>query len=512
MFPIHSHFQAVKLVASLLLLLAVAVLASKDASGKPVDGVASTPSKPPPPPQLHPSGPSKPPTTVTKKASSHGKREVASAYGLPHYQPSHHRYSFAGHAQPLGEFYAPPATSHGSYSYSIPQHSPFPPMHGSFGGHKLYLGPAPSLTTSYKYTPASSHAFFAPAVGQGHQFAGGFGGPEPTHFKYGSSFGSKELSDLLKQLHSVGPLTIKAIPASYAYGSPFPEHDAGHPSPSVVLDSSAFHLKPMPLKFHPEVASFAHGVSLPQAAALTAPAGPTSTSSTYGHLAHSLGHEPSYASGVKGLRHYSSSPNVPANDLYSGNKYISTLNLHQPTTATMVSPLHTSVHSTVGGGGAGSGSAHQKPFKPSTYLGSTHETISAPSTSHTGAYLAPSLQYLPPVSKGAPFPPKLSYDSPAKHGYLPPAPPSTNAYLPPPPKPAHGYLPPVPSSNYLPLSASSAPSGSHEDTGRKPSGHQQHHHHIHHGSEQSSESLEYSGATAAVPTPTAVTASHHWKH
>uniref|UniRef100_A0A182P642 Uncharacterized protein n=1 Tax=Anopheles epiroticus TaxID=199890 RepID=A0A182P642_9DIPT len=490
--------MAVKLVASLLL-LTVAVLASKDATNKPVDGavaVASTP-RSQPAPSVAPKAP------ATKKVSSHGKREVTS-YGIPH-QP-HHRYSF-GHGQslPSAEFYAPPATSHGSYSYSIPQHSSFPP---SFGGHKLYLGPTPSLT-SFKYMPAgSSHAFFAPAFGHSsHPSFGGFG--EPAHVKYGgSSFGSKDLSDLLKQLHSVGPLTIKAVPAGYAYGA-YPEPDAGHGS-SVVLDSSAFHLKPLALKFHQDLPSFSHGSSLPHAAALSAPAGPTSTSSSYGHVAHSAGYEhPSYASGVKGLRHYST-PNVPSSDLYSGNKYISTLNLHQPTTATMVSPLHTSVHSTVHGGGAAA-AGHQKPFKPSTYLGATHETVSAPSSAHTGAYLAPALQYLPPVGKGSPFPPKLSYDSPAKHGYLPPAPPSTNAYLPP-PKPAHGYLPPASSasSNYIPLSSGSAPSssGSHEDAVRKPSPH----HHLHGGEQHSSESLEYSGATAAVPTPSAVTSAHHWKH
>uniref|UniRef100_A0A182R0B9 Uncharacterized protein n=1 Tax=Anopheles farauti TaxID=69004 RepID=A0A182R0B9_9DIPT len=484
--------RAVKLVASLLpLLLAVAVLASKEPTSKPVDSVAiATTAK------THQAQPSKAPAGVVKKAP-HGKREIGS-YGLP--PPVSHRYSL-GHTQPLTEFYGAPATSHGSYSYSIPQH-------GSFGGHKLFYG-QPQSVPSLKYTPsslASSHAFFSPL---GHQVAhpafGGF--PETGHVKYGG-FGTKDLSELLKQLHSVGPLTIKAIPSSYAYGAFGQEHD--QPSPSVLFDSGSFHLKPMTLKLH-EVPSFSHASSLPHAAALTAPAGPTSTSSTYGHLAHTLSaYEPSYASGVKGLRHYSSS-NVPPNDLYTGNKYISAVNVnHQPTTATMVSPLHTSVHSNVG---------HQKPFKPSTYLGSTHETISAPSTSHTGSYLPPSLQYLPPVSKGSPFPPKASYDSPAKHGYLPPAPPSTNAYLPPLHKPAHGYLPPVSSagSNYIPLtSSSSAPSssGSHEDTVRKP---QHSHHHLQQQhqqqhSEHSSESLEYGGATAGVPTPTAVTPGHHWKH
>uniref|UniRef100_A0A182VRN7 Uncharacterized protein n=1 Tax=Anopheles minimus TaxID=112268 RepID=A0A182VRN7_9DIPT len=478
--------MAVKLVASVLL-LTVAVLASKDAS-KPVDSVAiaSTPKTQPPS-----QSPSKVPVVAGVKKAPHGKREVAS-YGLPHH--AHHRYSL-GHAQPLAEFYAP-ATSHGSYSYSIPQHSSFPSMHGS---HKLYLGPSPAVT-GFKYTPgvASSHAFFSPSLGH-HQSFGGFVETGPV--KYGS-FGSKDLSDLLKQIHSVGPLTIKAIPSSYAYGAPFAEqHDTGSNSP-VLFDSGAFHLKPMTLKIH-EVPSFTHGSGLPHAAALTAPAGPTSTSSTYGHVAHTLGYEPSYANGVKGLRHYSS-PNVPTNDLYSGNKYISTLNLHQPTTATMVSPLHTSVHSTVG---------HQKPFKPSTYLGSTHETISAPSTSHTGSYLAPSLQYLPPVSKGTSYTHKHSYESPAKHGYLPPAPPSTNAYLPPHNKPAHGYLPPVSSgsgsSNYISSAPSSA--GSHEETVRKPQLHHYHNQHQH-NSDHSSESLEYSGATSPVPTPSAVTTSHHWKH
>uniref|UniRef100_A0A182M1U1 Uncharacterized protein n=1 Tax=Anopheles culicifacies TaxID=139723 RepID=A0A182M1U1_9DIPT len=482
---------AVKLVASVLL-LTVAVLASKDVS-KPVDSgtLASTPKT------QQPSAPSKVPAVTGVKKAPHGKREVSS-YGLPHH--THHRYSL-GHSQPLTEFYAP-ATSHGSYSYSIPQHSSFPSMHGpgSFGSHKFYLTPSPAVS-GFKYSPASSHAFFSPSLGH-HQSFGGF--VETAPVKYGS-FGSKDLNDILKQLHSVGPLTIKAVPSSYAYGAPFGEqHDTSN-NPSVLFDNGAFHLKPMALKIH-EVPNFAHGSSLPHAAALTAPAGPTSTSSTYGHVAHTLGYEPSYANGVKGLRHYST-PNVPTNDLYSGNKYISTLNLHQPTTATMVSPLHTSVHSTVG---------HQKPFKPSTYLGSTHETISAPSSSHTGSYLPPSLQYLPPVpSKGTTYQHKHSYESPAKHGYLPPAPPSTNAYLPPINKPAHGYLPPVSSgssSNYISLPSSSAPSssGSHEDTVRKPQLLPPHHHQ--HNADHSSESLEYGGATAPVPTPSAVTTSHHWKH
>uniref|UniRef100_A0AAG5CU22 Uncharacterized protein n=1 Tax=Anopheles atroparvus TaxID=41427 RepID=A0AAG5CU22_ANOAO len=489
--------MAVKLAAPLLLLLAVTVLAGKEPA-KPADNVAIASQ-----PKSQQSAPS-----PTKKAP-HGKREIGS-YGL-HQQPQQlHRYSFGHAAQPLTELYTP-ATSHGAYSYSIPAHSSFPSLGSS--SHKLFLG---SPSTSYKYTPsvASSHAFFAPLGHQHHHHQqhsfNGFSEPAPV--KYGS-FGTKDLSDLLKQLHAVGPLTIKSIPNSYAYGS-FGEH---HESSPLLFDhSNTLHLKPMTIKIQevPSLPSFAHS-SFPQAAALSAPAGPTSSSSTYGHVSHGLTYEPSYASGVKGLRHYSTS-NGPANDLYSGSKYVSglspTVQHHQPTGATMVSPLHTSVHSIIGSHSQSHSPSHsQKPFKPSTYLGSTHETISAPSTTHAHSFLAPSLQYLPPVSKVPQHPHKLSYDSPAKHGYLPPAPPSNNAYLPPHGKPAHGYLPPATgaNSNYIPLSSSSAPSsaGSHEDTIRKPHQHLQHHHH----SEQSGESLEYSGATVAAATPTAVT-PHHWKH
>ncbi|XP_058129929.1 uncharacterized protein LOC131284272 [Anopheles ziemanni] len=484
--------QALKLAAPLLLLLAVTVLAGKE-PGKPADSVAIASQ----PKSQQSAAPSQ-----TKK-TTHGKREIGS-YGLHHQPQSVHRYSSFGHAQPLSELYTP-ATSHGAYSYSIPAHSSFPSLGSS--PHKLFLG---SPSTSYKYAPsvASSHAFFTPLghhhLPQQHSF-NGF--PEPAPVKYGS-FGTKDLSDLLKQLHAVGPLTIKTIPNSYAYGS-FGEHHES--SPLLFDNTNALHLKPMTIKIQelPSLPSFGHS-SLPQAAALTAPAGPTSSSSTYGHVSHGLTYEPSYASGVKGLRHYSTSNGPASEQLYS--KYTTGLNLHthhnqQPAGATMVSPLHTSVHSTIG---------NQKPFKPSTYLGSTHETISAPSTAHahthplpSGSYLAPSLQYLPPVSKVPQHPHKLSYDSPAKHGYLPPAPPSTNAYLPPHGKPTNTYLPPGGSgnSNYIPLSSSSAPSssGSHEDTVRKP------HHHQHLHSEQSGESLEYSGATVAAATPTAVT-PHHWKH
>ncbi|XP_053671600.1 uncharacterized protein LOC128721828 [Anopheles nili] len=452
--------RAVKLVSSLLpLLFVVAVLAGKDPA-KPVDGVAiaSTPSK------------SQPAVPAVPKKAPHGKREVGG------YHHHHQRYSF-GHSvqQPFGEFYAP-ATSHGSYSYSIPQHHAPSPLYGSFSSPKLYLG-SPSL--KYSSAPslgASSHAFYSPL---GHQHTAPFGGfADVGPAKYAGGFGSKDISELLKQLHAVGPLTIKAVPSSYAYGS-FGDHgdSAGNP---LLFDTSPFQLKPVTLKLH----DFSN---LPHAAALTAPAP----------------FEPSYASGVKGLRHYAGPSHSSASELYTPGKYASVVSHQQPTTATMVSPLHTSVHSTLG---------HPKPFKPSTYLGSTHETISSPSTSHVQTYLAPSLQYLPPVGKGSHVH-KLSYDSPAKHGYLPPPPPppapSTNAYLP--PKPAHGYLPPVSSSgtgsNYIPLStgSSSAPSslGSHEDTLRKG--------HPHHGGEHSSESLEYSGATGASPTPTSVT-PHYWKH
>ncbi|XP_052869312.1 uncharacterized protein LOC128274987 [Anopheles cruzii] len=434
---------------------------------------------------------------VAGKKAPHGKREVAS-YGLSHFPPQHQhhsRYSYGGHPQ-LAELYSP-ATSHGGYSYSIPQHSPAYPA--AYGSHKLFLSPA---TSSLKYTPAaaSSHAFFSP-----HGHYASFNGFSDAPVKYGS-FGSKDLSELLKQLHStVGPLTIKPVPSSgygHGYGGSFGEHEH-------AFDTNALHLKPVTFKLQ-ELPSF-HGGPVPQA--LTAPAGPTSSSSTYGHVTHSLGYEhaPSYTHGVKGLRHYST-PNVPAGDLYSGNKYVSSLGLGQPSQhgASMVSPLHTSVHSAL---------ATQKPFKPSTYLGSSHETISAPSNAHVhthpalpaGSYLAPSLQYLPPVNKHPLLPPKLSYDSPAKHGYLPPPPPppSSNAYLPPHGKPTNTYLPPVTSgghSNYIPLAASA--SESHEETVvRQPV--QYHHQQQQH--QDSNESLDYSGASAA-PTPTADTPSGHWKH
>ncbi|XP_058061645.1 uncharacterized protein LOC131211964 [Anopheles bellator] len=478
--PNTGEMGVVKLVVALVVVLGTVTVLAAGPRPEPPSG---------PVPKTGGPGADGPKSVVAGKKAPHGKREVAS-YGLSlfpqqqQHQHHHGRYSFGGHPQ-LAELYAP-ATSHGGYSYSIPQHSAVYPA--AYGSHKLFVSPA---TSSLKYTPAaaSSHAFFSP-----HGHYGSFNGFSDGPVKYGS-FGSKDLSELLKQLHTtVGPLTIKPVPSSYGsgYGS-FGEHH------EHVFDTNSLHLKPVTFKLQ-ELPSF-HGAPVPQA--LTAPAGPTSSSSTYGHVTHSLGYEPSYTHGVKGLRHYST-PNVPAGDLYSGNKYVSSLGLGQPSQhgASMVSPLHTSVHSVL---------ATQKPFKPSTYLGSSHETISAPSNAHvhthppSGSYLAPSLQYLPPVNKHPLLPPKLSYDSPAKHGYLPPAP-STNAYLPPHGKPTNTYLPPVASgghSNYIPLAASA--SESHEETVvRQPL-----HHHHHH--QDSNESLDYSGASAA-PTPTADTPSGHWKH
>ncbi|XP_062564531.1 uncharacterized protein LOC134227202 isoform X2 [Armigeres subalbatus] len=380
-----------------IVLLSVEVFASKETS--PKSSTQSLPSKP-------------------QSKIPHGKREAPAGYGPSDYFNSGHTGFNYNVAQP---------------SFSLPQYT----------GQKYFTAP-------FKFPPTQP-AYFSPANHGFNSFA-------ENSVKY--SIGSKELSDLLKALHSPTPaISIKAIPSGHGW-------DTSH-----GFDSFSQY-KPTMIKIH-EIPSHSFG----------APLGPAPVNSYYSHGYGALQQpEPSYAAGLKGLRHYASSYNSAIPDLYSGNKYISSIKpLTVQTPVQVLSPLHTSVQP-------------QKPFKPSTYLGSTNDS---PDYSHTQAptstsihnnYLAPSLQYLPPKAQN-----KVTFEQPSKT-YLPPLPSSpSNSYLP--AKPSNTYLPATPSSiNYIPTS-------SHDDNTK----HLQHLHH-HHSSGESNESYDYA---ASAPTESVVKHSRH---
>ncbi|EAT48961.1 AAEL000021-PA [Aedes aegypti] len=384
-----------------IVLFSAGVLAGKEAQPKSAAAPASSPSKPQP-------------------KIPHGKREAPVGYGpMDYLNPGHTGYNY-GVAQP---------------SFNLPQYS----------GQKYFMGP-------FKY-PTTQPAYFAPASHGYNTFA-------DNSVKY--SIGSKELSDLLKALHSPSPaISIKAVPTGQGWDTPYSYESLNQ-------------FKPTMIKIH-EVPSHSYG----------APLAPT-TNSYYSH-GYSAPHpaEPTYASGVKGLRHYASSYNAAIPDLYSGNKYISSIKpLAVQTPVQVLSPLHTSIHT-------------QKPFKPSTYLGTTNDapdyshTQSPTSTSVHNSYLAPSLQYLPPKAQN-----KITFEQPSKT-YLPALPSSpSNTYLP--PKPSNTYLPAKPSSgNYIPMT-------SHGDDSK----HLQHLHH-HHSSDESNDSYEYSGTAGSAPSGSTVKPHHH---
>ncbi|XP_039433519.1 uncharacterized protein LOC120415942 [Culex pipiens pallens] len=294
--------------------------------------------------------------------------------------------------------YIPP--SHPGYSYGIAQPSFNLPQ---YSGHKYFGMP------SYKFAAAPQSSYFAPVSQHG------FNSLADSSVKY--SIGSKELAELIKALHSPSPaISIKAVPTGHGWDTPY-NYDA------------FAHYKPTMYKVHE--------ISPSYGAPLATPYLPPS----YGIPQQPS--EPTYPTGVKGVRHYASSVNAPVPDIYSGNKYISAIkpiNVHTP--AQVVSPLHTSIHA-------------QKPFKPSTYLGSSNDisdytqTQTPTSSSAHNAYLAPTLQYLPPAKPQN----KITFDQPSK-SYLPPVPVKTNNGYLPPPKPANTYLPVAsPNHNYIPVTS-----------------------------------------------------------
>ncbi|XP_055642835.1 uncharacterized protein LOC129779409 isoform X2 [Toxorhynchites rutilus septentrionalis] len=320
--------------------------------------------------------------------TSHGKREVSTGFSPPDYtQPS----------QP-------------GYSYGVPQTSFNLPQ---FSENKFFSSP-------YKFT--------APQ----HPQYNGFNSFSEGSVKY--SIGSKELSDLLKMLHSSNPtISIRAIPSDHSWGA----------SSYNPFDSFA-NYKPTMFKIN-EIASPSYGTPL-------APPLNSYLPTSYGEP---HGYEPSYASMIKGLKHYSTSFKAPSSDLYSGNKYISAI---KPITSQpkpqVASPLHTSVEI-------------HRPFKPSTFLGTTSEipdyshSQSSPPSSHN-SYITPALQYLPPPKS----PNKVTFEQPS-NSYLPPHQPS---------KPNNAYLPSKPSNTYLPAVSTNS-----------------------HSSEESRESYDFSGSSS-VPS------------
>ncbi|XP_055544381.1 uncharacterized protein LOC129729664 [Wyeomyia smithii] len=310
--------------------------------------------------------------------------------------------------------------------------------------------------SSYKYysTPYkfAQPALFAPANPHG------FNSYADTPVKY--SISSKELSELLNALHSPNPaLTIKAVPTAASWDHPYSYDSSPHFNPSYT-------------------------VSFP----------PTSPLNTY--LPPSYGPAPSVyqesalAPPNKGTRPYGSTGHSHIPDIYSGNKYISAIKpLAIQTPVQAVSQLHTSVFNT-------------KPFKPSTYLGSSNEVSDyahsqpATSSSYHNTFLAPALQYLPPQKVHN----KVTFEKPS-NPYLPPvAPPKpTGDYLPPlPPKPSNTYLPAAPTNpNYIPLS-------SHESGKHGPNFN-------HHSHEDSSDSYEYNGSAPTSIGSAAKPHHHPWQ-
>ncbi|XP_053691086.1 uncharacterized protein LOC128739617 [Sabethes cyaneus] len=362
------------------------------------------------------------PSTASKSASQkttskipHGKREAPASYGAPM------------------EFIAPTISG---FTYGAPQ-----PLFNvpHYSGYKYYSSPY-KFTQPTLFTPANPHGF--------NSFA-------DTPVKY--SISSKELSELLKALHSPNPaVTIKAVPTEGSWDNSFGYDSFAHFKPAMLAS---------------------YGIP------------PTSPVNTY--LPPSYGpapsayQEPNYAPGNKGFRHYASSGNSHIPDIYSGNKYISSikpLTVHAP--AQPVSQLHTSIHT-------------PKPFKPSTYLGSSNEASdyihSQPATSSSfhNTFLAPSLQYLPPPKVQN----KITYEQPSK-SYLPPSAP---------PKPAGGYLPPKPSNTYLPAGQSNhnyIPLASHENGKHGLTFN-------HHSHETSNESYESYGGSASASVVSSTAKPHH---
>lgn len=252
---------------------------------------------------------------------------------------------------------------------------------------------------------------------------------------------------------------------SYSFGSPapaysFPTHSYSAPQHLSNFAASA----PSGPSGPSEHSYYSHGFSqspsavyIPQAVSFSSRPAKT----------------PDYAVGSKGLGHYSTVSSISSHSVApTQQSHIRQQSYEVPSYAQF--------------------SQTERPFKASSYLGSSHvdshseQSIESgkpavnylpPRTNYLPAkeqqhhytpeqspveyqikyiqapaksYLPPSSNYLPP-SKGNPEPPKHNYlpASPPKSSYLPPSPPKSN-YLPPSP-PKSSYLPAnEPSNNYLP--------------------------------------------------------------
>jgi hypothetical protein len=237
---------------------------------------------------------------------------------------------------------------------------------------------------------------------------------------------------------------IKAIP-SYVYASPassynypsysYPSQSYVHSYPQAVAASSPHqHYATHGYAHSPSSQHFAsHGFSQSPSAIFI-----PQTISISSKVPSKV---PDYATGSKGLGHYSTVAAAPIASLHSGNSYVSHYSHSHPQT--------------------------ERPFKASPYLGSSH-----PSDSYTEQSIGPSKTYLPAKEHTYTVHqhvPQVEYQiqyvqqQPSK-SYLPAkeqhyAAPVSNSYLPPHKvvveSPKNSYLPPAaaPTKTYLPAKA-----------------------------------------------------------
>ncbi|KAJ6633234.1 hypothetical protein Bhyg_16391 [Pseudolycoriella hygida] len=352
-------------------------------------------------------------------SSSKGQRPISVTYGVP-----------SSHSTPSGSYGVPnPIGSHMSFNsnskglfgssfggsnslaggytkgFSVGQggfgggHGGFGGGHGGFGGGQGgfghggfsgFGGPSnlggfgkfssgPSFSGPFSHGVSSSFGGFGGPSSFGHGPAGSFG---PMSFGFGSPFMSHAPPSMSYGLPSVsyGPPSGSYGPPSGSYGPPSGSY--GPPSGSYGPPSGSY-----------GPPSFSSGSPISSSIGSSSGLGGSHANSHNGRDS-----VPSYAVGIKGLRHYSSASTG--------------FNTHSAPEPHISKPIAVSTQPTY----HSSSSSSTAPFRPSTFLGAHVESSSADHQYNSGStqqYSAPSQEYGAPIQSGG-YSSHSSYQQPSE--------------------------------------------------------------------------------------------------
>lgn len=303
-------------------------------------------------------------------SSSKVQRPISVTYGVPssHSTPS----GSYGVPNPIGSHMSFGSNSKGLFSGSFGGSSAGFGSHGSIGSHSGFgFGGGSNFGGSTKFS--SGPSFSGSFSHGGPSSLGGFSGNAQS-FGHGGSFGVPS--------GSYGPPMSFGSPfMSYGHPMSFGPPSMSYGAPSMAYGPPAMHYGAPAMQYGPPSGSygppsFSHGSPISSNIGSFGGHGFSSSGS------HSGGDvTPSYAVGIKGLRHYSSGSSG------QHSQSISVPHISKPIAVSTQPTYHSSVSS-----------PSKAPFRPSTFLGAHIESNDQYSSSQQ--YSAPSHEYGAPIQGG----------------------------------------------------------------------------------------------------------------